>query len=1007
MEGNANGQEGDSPKKLILHIPRKKLPPLPGADGASAQPSSVQTPYQTIPTNHQPPVEAAPEKRIRKRPTWQRESYEEEENSDSLEPPRKRRPSSGRSKKSSIKVKSEDPLVLIVKIKLPPPGRVREQRASKRRTYMEQDESDPDDYLTDEEQTRVAKSKNGATRQTTEAVPQEVLESGPPPGELATLWYSGEAFINVFVLDKICGWKSRPNLVLKNADTNEAFRLPKTEADGYQARALQDPTFWREHRMDVSRINPAACPVVQSMAAALSDKDGTGSKSQLKVEVIDESLGLPREEVLLVKWRGRSHWHCSWERPDDIINYQETDKNATVARNKIKRYYQAQEMALGTNWKQVLEEERATAAQIHSQGHLHGEADEDESEEFFPPQCLEVERILACDEAEMKMEVLYRQRALNLRDEQGQVDKEKDQLAAEVSSLSPVEKAAHLVKGLIKKEETMSWDPEDYVRYVVKWKALPYSEITWEYWKDIKQEAVDEAERFWLRQQPSQEFIARASQADKHRKTRPHIRDFRKLKESPAYGISACERLTIDLNTDEVVPLKDANEDSDTFKGFRLRNYQLEGVNWLLFNWWNKRSCILADEMGLGKFHDLSSAHRVLIHSCLAGKTIQSAAFLIGLQSIPAASIDGPFLIVAPLSLVNQWQSELRTWAPDMNVVLYHGSADARDFLVRHDFFFREEFASKPTAIKLKKLHATKFNILITTYEVVLKDISVLSKIKWQALIVDEAHRLKNPKSRLFEELATLPREHCVLLTGTPIANATEELWALLHFANPSVFDNNDAFLSKFGEMTDVAQVTELHNLLKPYLLRRVKEDVEKSLPPKEETILEVALTPIQKKFYKAIYERNTSFLFKGSKPSNTPSLMNVMMELRKCCNHPFLVKGAEERILDEAAAKIQNGKLSGEDNTVDPSSLFEEQLIKSSGKMVLMDKLLQKLFSGGHKVLVFSQMVRVLDLLEQLLLAKKYKYERLDGSTSASSRLSAVDRFTRKSCQRFVMLLR
>jgi chromodomain-helicase-DNA-binding protein 7 len=115
-------------------------------------------------------------------------------------------------------------------------------------------------------------------------------------------------------------------------------------------------------------------------------------------------------------------------------------------------------------------------------------------------------------------------------------------------------------------------------------------------------------------------------------------------------------------------------------------------------------------------------------------------------------------------------------------------------------------------------------------------------------------------------------------------------------------FRSKDSFLEKFGEMTDADQVNELHNLLKPYLLRRVKEDVEKSLPPKEETILEVSLTPIQKKFYKAIYERNTSFLYKGTKPSNAPSLMNVMMELRKCCNHPYLVKGAEDRILADDA---------------------------------------------------------------------------------------------------------
>ena len=365
----------------------------------------------------------------------------------------------------------------------------------------------------------------------------------------------------------------------------------------------------------------------------------------------------------------------------------------------------------------------------------------------------------------------------------------------------------------------------------------------------------------------------------------------------------------------------------------------------------------------------------------------------------------GPFLIVAPLSLIEQWQSELHAWAPDMNVVLYHGSADARNYLVRQEFYFEEPFVSKSVSAQLKKLQVTKFHVLITTYEVVLKDITVLSKIRWRVLIVDEAHRLKNHKARLFEELATVPRDHCVLLTGTPIANATEELWSLLHFANPTNFNYRDEFLAKFGEMTDAQQVSELHDVLKPYLLRRVKEDVEKSLPNKEETILEVSLTPIQKAFYKAIYERNTSYLFKGSKPNNTPSLMNVMMELRKCCNHPFLVKGAEDRILSDAASKAHS------DNDlslpqVDHIQLYAEQLVKSSGKMVLMEKLLQKLFDGGHKVLVFSQMVRVLDLLEDLLKIKKYRFERLDGTTSSSARLHAVERFKKKECNRFVMLL-
>lgn len=121
------------------------------------------------------------------------------------------------------------------------------------------------------------------------------------------------------------------------------------------------------------------------------------------------------------------------------------------------------------------------------------------------------------------------------------------------------------------------------------------------------------------------------------------------------------------------------------------------------------------------------------------GKTIQSVGFLHQLNELSTTQVRGPFLIVAPLSLIAQWQSETRAWCPDLNVVLYHGSADARDFLVQQEFYYTEQFVPKATALKLKKKHITKFHILITTYEVVLKDIDVLSKIRWKTLIVDEA----------------------------------------------------------------------------------------------------------------------------------------------------------------------------------------------------------------------------------------------------------------------------
>lgn len=663
----------------------------------------------------------------------------------------------------------------------------------------------------------------------------------PPPGTISTLWYSREAFLHVFVLEKICGWKTRPKVQLIDTSTQEPILIDHVRANALASKALESESIWTDQRkrMELSRINSTHCPVVLALAAATS-------AGAWQCNVLED-----REEVLLVKWRGRSHMHCSWERAADLHRL-DTSNNST-ARNKIRRYYQQQETTIGPNWKNVVEEERATAAKIHAHG---GDEQEDDEvrEDYFAPDYLEIERIVACDESEMNMQVLARQRSLNMQSDQiSSRAQDSNWSALQSTSSKMMNFYAHLIEDVAMEQNDVKenpWDPEDNVRYVVKWKGLPFSEMTWEYWRDIKRDAVDEAEDFWRRQEPPSDIA---------QLPHPHIRDFRKLQESRVYGIPMFR--------------VDGDEEEEG-RGFRLRSYQLEGVNWLLFNWWNQRSCILADEMGLGK-------------------TIQSATFLRELQLQSLTRVRGPFLVVAPLSLVGQWQSELLTWAPDLNVVLYHGSADAREFLVEHEFYYTDQFVPKPISAKLKRLHVTKFHVLITTYEVILKDVNVFSRIRWKTLIVDEAHRLKNPKSRLFEQLATVPRDFCVLLTGTPIANATEELWALLHFANPDAFSDREGFMEKFGEMTDAKQVDELHSLLKPYLLRRVKEDVEKSLPPKEETILEVTLTPIQKTFYKAIYERNTAFLYKGAKPSNAPSLMNVMMELRKCCNHPYLVSGS------------------------------------------------------------------------------------------------------------------
>jgi SNF2 family DNA or RNA helicase len=839
----------------------------------------------------------------------------------------------------------------------------------------------------------------------------------PPTGHLHCLWYSREPFLHVFVLDKILGYKTRPVMTLETCVTNETngdnlmepisltggrFHLDFNDALKLKEKAIVETGNDFRRRREISRINPGHCPYIKQFAANMELARSVSAGSDPKFKAIKSA---EREEVFLVKWRGRSYVHCSWERQCDLEKYDQSAQQGAV-RGKLTKFVQSQVMALGHNWKKVLEDSmRAQSSPVththHSQNPIDNGnkpaksniIDEDvDDEDYFPPVFLEVDRIIGCDENELDMNVLARQRALNIRAEREALKKREQEDDEEEKwltgshakdkgdSSSDMRQEILLDRDLSENGE--EWDPEDNVRYIVRWKGLQLIDATWEYWIDIKRDFVDEVEDFWLRQEAPSLEDAEEMAIERH----PHPRSFKKLNESPIFGVSKVKRQIAKLEDDVVV---DVPIDSVEGSVLKLRAYQLEGVNWLLWNWYNQRSCILADEMGLGK-------------------TIQSIGFLHGLQNLPKGHVRGPFLIVAPLSLVSQWEAETKEWAPDMNAVVYHGSADARDFLVKNEFYYTEQYHSKVTAQTLKRKHFTKFQLLITTYEVVLKDVNILTKIHWKALIVDEAHRLKNIKSKLFEDLASVPRDWCLLLTGTPLQNSTEELWALLHFCDPAGFGSKDDFTNKFGQLQDADQVANLHTVLRPYLLRRVKEDVEKALPPKEETILEVSLTPIQKQFYKAIYEKNTGFLFKGTKPSNAPSLMNVMMELRKCCNHPFLIRGAEDRIIDDAAENARRSLTPNEQiyRDIDYAKLTGEQLVKSSGKFVLLSKLLPKLQSGGHKVLIFSQMVRVLDLLQELLQLNHYSYERLDGSTSASARNAAVDRFKRESLKRFVMLL-
>ncbi|MCJ1288249.1 hypothetical protein MMC26_007604 [Xylographa opegraphella] len=397
--------------------------------------------------------------------------------------------------------------------------------------------------------------------------------------------------------------------------------------------------------------------------------------------------------------------------------------------------------------------------------------------------------------------------------------------------------------------------------------------------------------------------------------------------------------------------------------GGTLKEYQIKGLQWMISLYNNNLDGILADEMGLGK-------------------TIQTISLITYL--IEKKKQNGPFLVIVPLSTLTNWNLEFEKWAPSVARVVYKGPPNARK-------------------LQQNQIRYGNFQVLLTTYEYIIKDRPVLSKIKWVHMIVDEGHRMKNANSKLSHTLTTYYHtRYRLILTGTPLQNNLPELWALLNFVLPTIFKSVKSFDEWFNtpfantggqdkmELTEEEQllvIRRLHKVLRPFLLRRLKKDVEKDLPDKQERVIKCRFSALQAKLYKQLVTYNKMSVSdgKGGK-TGMRGLSNMLMQLRKLCNHPFVFEQVEEQM--------------------NPGKGTNDLLWRTAGKFELLDRVLPKFLMSGHRVLMFFQMTQIMNIMEDFLRLRGMQYLRLDGSTKSDDRSELLKLFNAPNSPYFCFLL-
>ncbi|KAI0127824.1 chromatin remodeling complex SWI/SNF, component SWI2 and related ATPase [Xylariales sp. AK1849] len=408
---------------------------------------------------------------------------------------------------------------------------------------------------------------------------------------------------------------------------------------------------------------------------------------------------------------------------------------------------------------------------------------------------------------------------------------------------------------------------------------------------------------------------------------------------------------------------EDVSRQADMLVGGTLKEYQVKGLQWMLSLYNNNLNGILADEMGLGK-------------------TIQTISLVTYL--IEKKQQNGPYLVIVPLSTLTNWNLEFEKWAPSINRIVYKGPPNARKQ-------------------QQDKLRHSNFQVLLTTYEYIIKDRPVLSKIKWFHMIIDEGHRMKNSNSKLSATISQYYNTRFrLILTGTPLQNNLTELWAMLNFVLPNIFKSvktfdewfNTPFANTGGqdkmdlnEEEQILVIRRLHKVLRPFLLRRLKKDVEKDLPDKTEKVIKCKFSALQSRLYKQMVTHQKIAVSdgKGGK-AGARGLSNMIMQLRKLCNHPF--------VFDEV------------ENQMNPLSTSNDSLWRTAGKFELLDRVLPKYKASGHRVLMFFQMTAIMDIMEDFLRYRGIQYLRLDGTTKSEDRSDLLRIFNAPDSPYFMFLL-